>query len=110
MCLCEVCECENVRILPKCSHGFHVECIDMWFQSHASCPLCRTPVWDRKPLDSESTLHDQDHGSSGGSNVPSLVWGDVNSLGPCVAEDQSSTSATTTRNNPGGMVVVDVIV
>ncbi|KAL8468114.1 hypothetical protein ACS0TY_031376 [Phlomoides rotata] len=44
VCLCEVCGGEKARILPKCSHGFHVECIDMWFQSHSTCPLCRTPV------------------------------------------------------------------
>lgn len=44
VCLCEVCGGEKARILPKCNHGFHVECIDMWFQSHSTCPLCRKPV------------------------------------------------------------------
>ncbi|XP_022729172.1 RING-H2 finger protein ATL63-like [Durio zibethinus] len=34
------------RNLPKCGHGFHVECIDMWLQSHSNCPICRTPVLD----------------------------------------------------------------
>ncbi|XVF05768.1 hypothetical protein REPUB_Repub05bG0200900 [Reevesia pubescens] len=32
------------RNLPKCGHGFHVECIDMWLQSHSNCPICRAPV------------------------------------------------------------------
>ncbi|KAE8722769.1 RING/U-box superfamily protein [Hibiscus syriacus] len=32
------------RNLPKCGHGFHVECIDMWLNSHSNCPLCRAPV------------------------------------------------------------------
>ncbi|XVF46227.1 hypothetical protein PTKIN_Ptkin03bG0010500 [Pterospermum kingtungense] len=32
------------RNLPKCGHGFHVDCIDMWLQSHSNCPICRAPV------------------------------------------------------------------
>lgn len=44
VCLCGVREGEKARILPKCNHGFHVDCIDMWFHSHATCPLCRNPI------------------------------------------------------------------
>ncbi|RLN12882.1 E3 ubiquitin-protein ligase EL5-like [Panicum miliaceum] len=44
VCLSEVADGEKVRTLPKCAHGFHVECIDMWFHSHDTCPLCRAPV------------------------------------------------------------------
>ncbi|KAI4377260.1 hypothetical protein MLD38_014920 [Melastoma candidum] len=41
VCLCEF-EPENkLRLLPKCSHAFHVECIDTWLLSHSTCPLCR---------------------------------------------------------------------
>ncbi|XP_073294296.1 uncharacterized protein [Primulina huaijiensis] len=29
------------RRLPSCDHAFHVECIDMWLQTHATCPICR---------------------------------------------------------------------
>ncbi|KAK6935701.1 Zinc finger, RING-type [Dillenia turbinata] len=32
------------RDLPKCGHAFHVECIDMWLNSHSDCPICRAPV------------------------------------------------------------------
>ncbi|MBA0552765.1 hypothetical protein Golob_023544 [Gossypium lobatum] len=32
------------RNLPKCGHGFHLECIDMWLHSHSNCPICRAPV------------------------------------------------------------------
>ncbi|XP_057535693.1 RING-H2 finger protein ATL3 [Amaranthus tricolor] len=44
VCLSEVLEGEKTRVLPKCNHGFHVECIDMWFKSHSTCPLCRDSV------------------------------------------------------------------
>lgn len=44
VCLCEVSEGEKARLLPKCNHGFHVDCIDMWFQTHSTCPLCRNSV------------------------------------------------------------------
>ncbi|KAF3323480.1 RING-H2 finger protein ATL3 [Carex littledalei] len=46
VCLSEVCNGEKARILPKCNHGFHLDCIDMWFFSHSTCPLCRCPVVD----------------------------------------------------------------
>ncbi|CAN4091638.1 unnamed protein product [Withania somnifera] len=44
VCLSEFEKNENGRVLPKCNHSFHLECIDMWFHSHSTCPLCRSPV------------------------------------------------------------------
>ncbi|KAF8401431.1 hypothetical protein HHK36_012370 [Tetracentron sinense] len=44
VCLSEFEENEKGRCLPKCSHSFHIDCIDMWFHSHSTCPLCRAPV------------------------------------------------------------------
>ncbi|XP_012832839.1 PREDICTED: RING-H2 finger protein ATL2 [Erythranthe guttata] len=48
VCLCEVSEGEKARVLPKCSHGFHAECIDMWLHSHSTCPICRNPISNPK--------------------------------------------------------------
>eukprot|EP00249_Psilotum_nudum_P017489 c26346_g1_i4 orf=374-1459(-) len=42
VCLCEFLIHEKGRVLPKCHHCFHIECIDMWLHSHSTCPLCRT--------------------------------------------------------------------
>lgn len=33
---------EKCRILPKCNHSFHAECIDSWLLKTAACPICRT--------------------------------------------------------------------
>lgn len=44
ICLGEFEEGEWIKLLPNCSHGFHVSCIDTWFQSHSKCPLCRSHV------------------------------------------------------------------
>lgn len=44
VCLSEFQEDENLRLLPKCSHAFHLPCIDMWLKSHSNCPLCRASV------------------------------------------------------------------
>ncbi|KAK3212977.1 hypothetical protein Dsin_017683 [Dipteronia sinensis] len=43
---CAVCisrfeETEILRLLPKCRHAFHINCIDKWLERHSSCPLCR---------------------------------------------------------------------
>lgn len=35
---------DNLRLLPVCKHIFHQECIDMWFDSHSTCPLCRASL------------------------------------------------------------------
>lgn len=44
VCLAELQDGEEARFLPRCGHGFHAECVDMWLASHTTCPLCRTTV------------------------------------------------------------------
>ncbi|KAJ3674376.1 hypothetical protein LUZ60_004992 [Juncus effusus] len=44
VCLLEFEDNDSLRTLPYCSHAFHVECIDIWLRSHATCPLCRSSV------------------------------------------------------------------
>lgn len=41
ICLTEYSDGDEIRILPQCGHGFHVQCIDTWLGSHSSCPSCR---------------------------------------------------------------------
>ncbi|XP_038893199.1 RING-H2 finger protein ATL46-like [Benincasa hispida] len=41
VCLCEFSELDKLRLLPTCSHAFHIDCIDTWLLSNSTCPLCR---------------------------------------------------------------------
>ncbi|XP_028778584.1 RING-H2 finger protein ATL46-like [Neltuma alba] len=41
VCLSEFSENDKLRLLPTCSHAFHIDCIDTWLLSNSTCPLCR---------------------------------------------------------------------
>ncbi|KAA8533122.1 hypothetical protein F0562_033345 [Nyssa sinensis] len=41
VCLCEFLEQDKLRLLPLCSHAFHIDCIGTWLLSNSTCPLCR---------------------------------------------------------------------
>jgi len=48
ICITELAAGETARVLPRCGHEFHVDCIDMWLNTHstATCPLCRGAAGD----------------------------------------------------------------
>ncbi|CAN6221827.1 unnamed protein product [Urochloa humidicola] len=119
VCLSEVADGEKVRTLPKCAHAFHVECIDMWFHSHDTCPLCRAPVVAAADL---AALPREDP-SNGGVDFPVvfptnvLFWGthdDVTNAGlsipppppqPFVAGTSSATSASASGRRKENLVI-----
>ncbi|KAK9271377.1 hypothetical protein L1049_026967 [Liquidambar formosana] len=41
VCLNEFEDNETLRLLPKCNHVFHPDCIDAWLACHITCPVCR---------------------------------------------------------------------
>ncbi|KAI4364573.1 hypothetical protein MLD38_020647 [Melastoma candidum] len=41
VCLNEFEDDETLRLIPKCDHVFHPDCIDAWLASHVTCPVCR---------------------------------------------------------------------
>ncbi|KAG4913945.1 hypothetical protein AAZX31_19G222500 [Glycine max] len=53
VCLCEFEDTETLRLIPKCDHVFHPECIDEWLGSHTTCPVCRANL---VPTDSEDAI------------------------------------------------------
>ncbi|KFK30397.1 hypothetical protein AALP_AA7G255900 [Arabis alpina] len=44
ICLNDLEDRETVRLLPICNHLFHIDCIDAWLYSHATCPVCRSDL------------------------------------------------------------------
>ncbi|KAL3512904.1 hypothetical protein ACH5RR_025621 [Cinchona calisaya] len=44
VCLCEFSDKDMLRLLPLCSHAFHINCIDTWLLSNSTCPLCRSLI------------------------------------------------------------------
>ncbi|KAG9441640.1 hypothetical protein H6P81_017494 [Aristolochia fimbriata] len=51
VCLNEFQEEEKLRLLPYCCHVFHIDCIDIWLQSNANCPLCRSSISNVRPFE-----------------------------------------------------------
>ncbi|KAH0690481.1 hypothetical protein KY289_017839 [Solanum tuberosum] len=47
---------EKCRLLPKCNHRFHVQCIDSWLQKTAVCPICRASA--KSILETEEQRND----------------------------------------------------
>ncbi|KAK7315019.1 hypothetical protein VNO77_33551 [Canavalia gladiata] len=41
VCLSDFKDKDTLRLLPKCNHVFHPQCIDSWLASHVTCPVCR---------------------------------------------------------------------
>ncbi|XP_047983554.1 E3 ubiquitin-protein ligase ATL6-like [Salvia hispanica] len=58
VCLNEFQDHETLRLLPKCDHVFHPDCIDAWLASHTTCPVCRANLaqqTDSDPVQPEET-------------------------------------------------------
>lgn len=135
VCLSELVDGEKARLLPKCNHGFHVDCIDMWFQSHSTCPLCRNSVNGApesrndvgpeensiESVDESIELSAEDISASGYStdspNFPTnvLFWGDETQVssrtgsleeGPVPSEE--STELPSSSIQPDGALVIDI--
>ncbi|KAJ4792710.1 Ring-H2 zinc finger protein [Rhynchospora pubera] len=125
VCLSDIAEGEELRLLPKCNHGFHVKCIDMWFHSHSTCPLCRSAVGD----DSVPTGQEQNAESLQAQSLDAvsregyvteprvlptnvLFWGtgqdDVTTGTVQEATSSSSGTGSGKRGGGPGMLVIDI--
>ena len=44
VCIVELRDGDAARLLPRCGHRFHADCVGAWLRLHATCPLCRASV------------------------------------------------------------------
>lgn len=53
VCLSEFEDDERLRLLPRCSHAFHPDCIGEWLARHVTCPVCRCNLDPNKDTGSD---------------------------------------------------------
>uniref|UniRef100_A0A1D1ZGN4 RING-type E3 ubiquitin transferase n=1 Tax=Anthurium amnicola TaxID=1678845 RepID=A0A1D1ZGN4_9ARAE len=119
VCLSELAEGEKARILPKCGHGFHLGCIDMWFHSHSTCPLCRRPVGP----DGDLEAGDDDAARlpepaltpdlTGSPNLPTnvLFWGTQHQFSTVATPQDAASGSRSSSSSPGkldGALVIEI--
>ncbi|XP_073128957.1 RING-H2 finger protein ATL29-like [Henckelia pumila] len=60
ICLVEFVDSDVLRLLTSCCHVFHQECIDLWLESHRTCPVCRRNLDSPMHSPVKSPLHAED--------------------------------------------------
>ena len=60
---------QGIRRLNQCSHEFHRECIDVWFQGNVHCPVCRFDIRDSGSGSSNDNSNDSGNGSGSESEM-----------------------------------------
>ncbi|KAH7859439.1 hypothetical protein Vadar_001132 [Vaccinium darrowii] len=68
VCIAEFEDDDALRLLPKCDHAFHPECIDAWLASHTTCPVCRANLKPSPNELGEVTELTQSRDSDGAQN------------------------------------------
>ncbi|XP_044417196.1 probable E3 ubiquitin-protein ligase ATL44 [Triticum aestivum] len=56
ICLADLATGEELRVLPRCGHSFHVACVDAWLRTCATCPTCRAAIIDSSMSSSSCSL------------------------------------------------------
>lgn len=78
VCLNEFGNEDKLRLLPKCKHAFHTECIDTWLLSNSTCPLCRRSLLpDAEPVVTACAPHEDSTNNMNNTNntaQPSLSF------------------------------------
>ncbi|CAL4914788.1 unnamed protein product [Urochloa decumbens] len=116
VCIAEVAAGEAARVLPRCGHAFHVECVDMWLRSHSTCPLCRCAVADEEAAAPPPRAPEVDPESP---NFPTnvLFFGSQDAVStrgatatPAVAPPQAQAAAQAPQLIPGPIAGVAAVV
>ncbi|PKA64792.1 E3 ubiquitin-protein ligase ATL6 [Apostasia shenzhenica] len=70
ICLNEFEDDDVLRLLPKCNHVFHQDCIDAWLATHVTCPVCRANLAD---VSDASTVDLGGNGRAASTHPPASV-------------------------------------
>jgi len=71
VCIVELRDGDSARLLPRCGHRFHADCVGAWLRLDATCPLCRASVVaPRAAAADESSRDAKDDGGGGGADCP----------------------------------------
>eukprot|EP00533_Pseudo-nitzschia_delicatissima_P014454 CAMPEP_0197261704 /NCGR_PEP_ID=MMETSP1432-20130617/107_1 /TAXON_ID=44447 /ORGANISM="Pseudo-nitzschia delicatissima, Strain UNC1205" /LENGTH=358 /DNA_ID=CAMNT_0042725985 /DNA_START=51 /DNA_END=1127 /DNA_ORIENTATION=- len=71
---CSICiddfeEGEKIRLLPRCGHAFHTDCILPWLtERQGCCPCCKADVICREVEDNEEAKEDEEENENNNSN------------------------------------------
>ena len=100
--MCPICidnfeDGERIRVLPKCKHGFHTDCLMPWLtERQGCCPLCKRSVLG--PDDEESEQGEDRDVETGvelvnqGQSVSNTESGDGDETSEGLSSDQAETS------------------
>lgn len=55
---------EQCRLIPVCSHAFHVQCADAWLSKRSSCPICRRSARENELLEEKGVLANVNGGAT----------------------------------------------
>ena len=96
ICLNDMVLGEEARILT-CKHMFHRQCLDEWLRVNASCPTCRTSIFESK-----DTVEDGNSASVGGREIDS---GDSSSIQSAIGRNHQHSMLPTsdTDDDSGGL-------
>uniref|UniRef100_A0A803KQJ2 RING-type E3 ubiquitin transferase n=1 Tax=Chenopodium quinoa TaxID=63459 RepID=A0A803KQJ2_CHEQI len=56
VCLTKFEDDDSLRLIPRCDHVFHPDCIDAWLVGHTTCPVCRCNLAEKLDNDVEQPL------------------------------------------------------
>ncbi|KAH0455023.1 hypothetical protein IEQ34_016947 [Dendrobium chrysotoxum] len=101
VCLSVMEEGEKGRILPRCGHGFHVRCIDVWLMANSTCPICRAPA-AAVAVDEEEDCEVMVVVVESNEGVGEVTEMTVVEMGDVEKEESSSSSSSTTTTMVGG--------
>ncbi|KAK8692912.1 hypothetical protein V6N13_070515 [Hibiscus sabdariffa] len=108
ICLGEFNDDDMLRLLTICCHVFHKECVDLWLESHKTCPFCRGELdearqsLDKSPLIVRSnSMHEIRANQSPLQDAVCIDIREDNDYDDTVGggEDEAPTSSNTRQRN-----------